>query len=102
MTREEKINRLSEEFKKVIREWLTTDEVAEVNLLNSGEYAVTGCCATHDFCDANMAMAEAYKQLGWEDPMEYPIAAGEREIAARECELEILDLAWTKAKGEGF
>lgn len=54
---------LSSEFSRILREWLSPDELAEINQRNStSEYS--GCCASHDFCDPNQAMVEALEMFG--------------------------------------
>lgn len=54
---------LALEFCQVLRRWLTPEEMAEVVLRNhNSQYQ--GACATHDFCDANMAMLEAANNVG--------------------------------------
>lgn len=53
------IEQLSQEFTKVITNWLTPDQVAEVNKRNATP-AYEGMCGTHDFCDANQAMIDAW------------------------------------------
>lgn len=58
------------EFAKVIREWLTLDQMEEVIALN-GTSRYDKACATHNFCDANVAMEEAMITCGHrmdEDP----------------------------------
>ena len=53
--------RLAFQFAKVLKEWLKPEQITEVIKRNTLE-KYQGCCATHDFCDANMAMAEAFKR----------------------------------------
>lgn len=54
---------LSSEFSRILREWLSPDELAEIYQRNSTpEYS--GCCASHDFCDPNQAMEEALEVFG--------------------------------------
>ena len=50
--------RLADDFSRIIRDWLTSEELAEVLLRNRNREP--GVCATHDFCDANVAMEEAF------------------------------------------
>lgn len=53
---------LARELARTIRRWLTADELAEAVRRNATpEYADHNMCATHDFCDANMALDEAYR-----------------------------------------
>ena len=53
--------KLANQFIFVIGEWLTPEEIAEVNRLNAGEEITV--CHTHDFCDANMAMDAAFQTV---------------------------------------
>jgi len=54
---------LSEEFCRILNEWLDNDAMCEINRRNSlADYE--GCCASHDFCDPNQAMAEALETFG--------------------------------------
>lgn len=56
---------LAEQFCLILNEWLTEDELEEINRRNSTpEYA--GSCATHDFCDPNQAMSDALESIGFE------------------------------------
>ena len=49
---------LAESFGEILRQWLTPDEFAEMKHRNESDPAYAGkACASHDFCDANMAMA---------------------------------------------
>src|SRR5664279_2766740 len=59
MTQEQ---RVAIEFCKVLHQWLTADEMTEVVKRNKTYHE--GICATHDSCDANMAMYEAFSNLG--------------------------------------
>ena len=56
-----KVEELSERFSKLLREDLSEHVMKEVVTRNKtyGE----GICASHDFCDANMVMADAFKQI---------------------------------------
>jgi hypothetical protein len=49
---------VAKEFSKVLRSWLTPEQMTEVIALNREEKS-PGICHSHDFCDANMAMLEA-------------------------------------------
>ena len=60
---DEKVVKLAARFKAILTEWLSEEERAEVVRLNN-DPAWHGCCATHDFCDANEAMAEAFRREG--------------------------------------
>jgi hypothetical protein len=61
---------LAKEFSRVLRRWLKPAQMESVIHRNRGEAAACrrekrafNICASHDFCDANMAMAEAYQNL---------------------------------------
>ena len=54
---------LAKEFSKVLSEWLTADQMREVIARNAVE-PNDQICASHDFCDANMAMLEAFERCG--------------------------------------
>ena len=75
--------RLAKEFLSIIRSWLTTEQLQEIDRRN--EASDDGACASHDFCDANQAMIDAMEKLG---------------IADIQCTL--VDGAWEIAKLEGF
>lgn len=46
-------------FVRLVNRDLTAEELGEVRFLNKTD-GYAGCCATHDFVDANMVMLEAY------------------------------------------
>ncbi len=54
---------LAKEFCKILREYLTTIQIAEVIERNNKETS-DAVCHTHDFCDANMVMQEAGERHG--------------------------------------
>ena len=85
-------NAVADRFSAVLREWLTEDEMREVLERNlTPEY--TGACATHDFCDANMAMGEALQSLGVD-----PFEGGEIGDAVT----DLWNAAWDIARARGF
>lgn len=59
-------DRLAAEFAAVLKTWATPEEWATMRRENAGrEYQGEGApCASHNFCDANMAMLEAAQTLG--------------------------------------
>ena len=59
MTRDQQVTAIAEAFAEVMRQWLTPDEFAEMKRRNVHYDSLV--CASHDFCDANMAMAEAFQ-----------------------------------------
>lgn len=56
---------VASEFSKVLHRWLTKEEMTLVVARNAAETR-SGICHSHDFCDANMAMDEAFNNLGLE------------------------------------
>lgn len=74
-------------YSVILGEWLTGSEQAEV-IARNAVYA-KGICASHDFCDANMAMAEAFERLG------LPVADGLTDYS-------VWNAAWNMAKAAGF
>jgi len=59
------VDEVAQRFDAVMREWLNEAEYTEM-LRRNRTAAYKDCCASHDFCDANMAMCEALRQLGIE------------------------------------
>lgn len=54
--------RIARAFTDLLRAWLTPEEFETMRQLNSLS-SYTGCCASHDYCDANMAMLEAFQEV---------------------------------------
>jgi hypothetical protein len=50
-------------FVAVLKDWLTADDFAEMQEVNATPdfTAPNGPCASHNYCDANMAMSEAFE-----------------------------------------
>lgn len=61
------VKRLAEEFSKVLRIWLTPMQMAIVVERNS-ENTDERVCHSHDFCDANMAMQDAFERVFGREP----------------------------------
>lgn len=81
--------RLADEFSRIIRDWLTPDEMAEV--LRRNKTYGPSVCATHDFRDANTAMAKAFALIM------------ERESnPASEADAALWSAAWGLAKDAEF
>ncbi len=54
---------LAQAFGDVIREWLTTEQLHRAIRSNKSYAYREDVCASHDYCDANMAMLEAWSEL---------------------------------------
>lgn len=79
---------LAVEFSHTLREWLTNEQMKEVIKLNATEeYA--DFCASHDYCDANMAMDAGIKTLFGRH-------------ADTRGDVELWNAAWTIAKTNNF
>lgn len=68
--------RIAREFSSTIREWLTPEEMSEV-LRKQREEPREGVCYTHDYCDANEAMYDAFQSV-MRKPIDYD---DEEEVA---------------------
>lgn len=93
---------LAAEFSSVLREWLSPEEMAEVILRNARSVADgdTGVCASHDFCDANEAMMEAFARAGLNHYIEAILndsGSPEEEAGSR-----LWNSAWGIAKSANF
>lgn len=54
---------LAQAFGNVIREWLTPEQLRRANRDNKTYDYDPEVCASHDYCDSNMAMLEAWCEL---------------------------------------
>jgi hypothetical protein len=97
---------LAHAFANVLKEWLSDEEMHSINVANwSSDDKST--CASHDFCDANMAMDEAIQKLA---PEFYKVAWAENEASnvGDECGplwsqlTDLFNEAWTLAKNSNF
>lgn len=82
------VSHLAVEFSNIIKSWLSSDEMIAVNSRNEG-YGES--CATHDFCDSNEAMAEAFEKV-FKRELDFQI----------ETDLMHINKAWTFAKTNKF
>lgn len=85
------VQTLAKVFSAVLKEWLTDEQFQEMKDWN-GRNRDNPCCASHDYCDANMAMVEALIQHGTmkshgDDPLIHK---------------ELMNAAWTHARQEGL
>lgn len=78
-------------FREVIVDWLGHETCGEVDTRNKSY--PESVCATHDFCDANMAMFEALTDLGHEVFNDEGLS---------EDVTDLWNAAWTRAKEKGF
>ena len=81
-------------FSAVLRQWLTDSDISEINASNAASGYDALVCASHDYCDANMAMLEAVSNATG-------IPGDDIDVSdARFCEL--LNEAWAIAKRTDF
>lgn len=85
----EMVDRLASRFSAIVRRDLA-DVLGEVNARNAQRNDST--CATHDFCDANMLMDEAFTELFGHSMAD---ELNDRVFA-------VVNAAWAKAKASGF
>lgn len=87
--------RVAGEFIAVLRERLTPHELALANARNQGDVlkGQVGVCHTHDFIDANEAMAEGFVRAG---------VVKSSEMAAHEAYADLWNDAWTLARESKF
>ncbi len=93
--------KLATEFCRTLRHWLTPEELAEAVRLNAAE-TDPGICHTHDFCDANQAMLDAFASVvgrSWRDAE--PIGDN-TEPAEWGLDDALIDAAWDIAKAARF
>ena len=84
------------EFSAILRRWLSPREIAEAVRCNTTEPVGSSICHSHDFCDANMAMHEAFCKFGLTPPIEQEDATTWEQSAA------LWNAAWDLAKAAGF
>jgi hypothetical protein len=89
---------VAREFSRILASQLTAAEMAEVISRNARpDYADTNSCASHDFCDANMVMDEAFNNLGIAVPY------GENwDTPQRAQSVALWNAAWDLAKAHNF
>ena len=90
--------KIANKFSSTLREWLTTEELQEINDKNA-EYKANGepHCATHEYCDPNQAMIDACDSISITEPhlnMLYKNMFTEYN--------DLIDDAWKLAKDNKF
>lgn len=98
----QQVENLSREFSRVLNEWLTPVQMAEVIATNE-ENEGDGTCATHDYCDANEAMAEAFeKVVGRPSTMVEDVENNPELEARQDADTKLWNEAWDLAKYHKF
>lgn len=88
-----KVERLADGFSKTLQEWLTPDQMTQVMERNGKE--TSGACHSHDFCDANEAMLQAFKHVFGRDML-----LGDDDDDGKE--IQLVNRAWSVARERNF
>jgi len=92
--------RLALEFSRELRDALTPEQMTDVVVLNqTPRFKDHGCCATHNYCDANVVMADAFETVVGREPVLPCDGAESDQIDA---DSALMDEAWTLARAAGF
>lgn len=84
------------EFCKRLRAALTPRQLALVRARNRRERS-QNVCHSHDFCDANVYMAEAFEHVTKREPL-LPCDSREDQSEMIEADCSLMNDAWTLAK----
>lgn len=96
---------LARSFADHLRDHLDTKEFNEAIRLNEADpdSASGKVCHSHDFCDANMVMFDAFKEaIGRSMYMPWDVEAGRCKEADLQIDLDLCNEAWTIAKVNRF
>lgn len=99
----ENVDKLATSFVATLREWLTPAEFETVRVTNAGfrQRGDLTICASHDVCDANMAMLEAFRSTFDRPPfMSDDVDAGVCSDADVKTEVALWSAAWGLADRE--
>ncbi|MBG6083031.1 hypothetical protein [Rubrivivax gelatinosus] len=92
---------LAAQFAVLLRLTLTDEEFAEVLLRNRAQ-TDPQVCASHDFCDANMVMFEAFRRVYGRDPALSSDDGDSAEAELSNWDTEDWNAAWELARGMEF
>ncbi len=92
----ERVTALAREFSRCLRATLDAQEMKEVLDRNAAQDN-PGVCHSHDFCDANMVMQTAAKNLGYAENFD----TADTEDQIDDC-CSLWNAAWNEAKSTGF
>jgi len=85
------ILKVAKQFSIVLNQWIP-EKLYEVNLRNKEQsYIEHNCCATHDFCDPNQAIIDAFS-----------VVFGREPSVKNQKDNMIINNAWLIAKTAGF
>lgn len=87
------IQSISAAFSRVINQWLSDKAIDKINAKNATEkYQKEGLCASHEYCDPNEAMYEAFEEAMDRQP----------DIVNSETDKALWDAAWQLSKDNNF
>ena len=89
---ERRAEKIAAEFVRILRSW-ATDEEWDAMLRDNAAEADSGVCHSHDFCDANMAMEEAFHNLGFKTCADIEEESAEKGVAT-----DLWNAAWDAAR----
>jgi hypothetical protein len=84
------VAQLSSAFREKMRSYFPSETLAEIDRRNKFE-ADSSVCHSHDFCDANMVMLEAFIEVSGRD---YDFGS--------DADMDLWNEAWDKTKADGF
>lgn len=93
---------LAIQFSTILKEWLTLEQMQQIVSRNKETQLTNpGVCATHDFCDANMAMNEAFEKVMGR---EFTFNSDEEPELEEQAENDsnLFNEAWSIAKKNNF
>lgn len=90
--------RLARAFGEQVQETLSRDEFRQVIDRNKGEPERSPICHSHDFCDANMSMHDAFVATFGRNPLDTPSA----DNIMSDADEQLWNDAWAIAKAADF
>ena len=93
MRHEQFAEAIADNFISVLDDWLT-DEEWDTLIWRNGRETNPYVCHTHDFCDANMAMTEAFHGGGFATPTDI---CEDSNASSTEYALQLWNVAWQLA-----
>lgn len=100
MNNESKVTDLAKEFSAVLKEWIGTINLRKVIDTNRADITASWC-ASHDYCDANMAMDAAFTKIMGREFIFFNDEHPETEQQNGE-DTDLMNAAWTLAKENDF
>jgi hypothetical protein len=87
---------LADAFTRHLRDVVGPDLLREIALLNRTQHADGRTCASHDFCDPNVCMIDAFEELMGREPL---LCSDDNEVLAM-ADGQLIDAAWTLARSQ--